>query len=372
MGLWHFLKISCLAFFCLFFICQNASADRPKMILTEVTYRELPGWNADNFKDALAVFLQSCPEIMTRHNEITGDGLALRPIHKWREVCLKAEKMGTQNERGARHFFENNFSPYAVSMDNNHENQGNVGLFTGYYLPLLHASMTPTKQFSIPIYALPNDLVKGGPYSDRKTINREKLDGHAKILMWTDDPIDLYFAHVQGSALVQLPDGKRMVIGYAGNNGRKYTSIGKILVDHHGLPKSDVSMQSIRAWLVLHPKQMDSIFNQNESYVFFKILADHQVLGTEKVPLTPERSLAIDNSYIPFGAPLWLTTKVPDKTYHLDGAIKNLRRLVIAQDTGGAIKGVLRGDIYWGAGEKAAYIAGHMNSPGQYWLLLPK
>lgn len=178
---------------------------------------------------------------------------------------------------------------------------------------------------------------------------------------------ELFFAHIQGSALVQLTNGQRILIGYAGGNGHPYTSIGKVLVNNHQLDSKKISMQSIRAWLLQHPQQITTLLNHNASFVFFKILPDHHPLGTQRVPLTPERSLAVDTRYLPLGAPLWLSTTIPIEKMQT----KPFQHLVIAQDTGSAIQGIVRGDIYWGTGKKAEFIAGHMQQPGQYWILLP-
>jgi membrane-bound lytic murein transglycosylase A len=357
------------------------------MTVSPSTYAQLPYWEQDDHSKALLAFKNSCVEILQRDaNTIFNPSLQHRTTRQWQRVCQAAMKIHQPTSNNARQFFESWFVPYHVA------NQGNVkGIFTGYYLPLLHARLQPNKQFTVPIHALPQDLVKVDlslfrsefsgktiigqfknnalfPYPDRKAIMEGVIEGKARILAWGNNAIDIYFAQVQGSAIVDLPDKHRFVIGYAGDNGRVYSSIGKILIARNQLTKQTVSMQSIRSWLTSHPDEMEALLNQNASYVFFKMLPDKNPLGTEKVPLTPERSLAIDNRYIPFGVPIWLTTAIPDKA---SASLVPYRHLLIAQDTGGAIRGVVRGDVYWGTGEKAAFIAGHMNSPGEYWVLLP-
>ncbi len=364
-----------------------AASDSP-MILTKATFAQLSSWQEDDHSKALHAFQRSCADILKRDpgesfSSFTQSGL----VRHWQTICLAANKIHKWNKLTVRQFFETWFDPYYVSTKDGHE-----GLFTGYYLPLLHGHLHRSKRYNVPIYGLPNDLVKvdlglfstelAGKkivgqlkdnklslYPDRSAIEKKLINRKAHVLAWSEDPVDVYFAHIQGSAVVQLPNKHRFVIGYAGSNGRPYTSVGKILIDENQLTKQTVSMQSIRTWLAQHPKQAKDILNRNASYVFFKVLKDRHPLGTEEVPLTPERSLAIDNRYIPFGAPVWLSTTIPAN--NSKEASMPFHHLLIAQDTGGAIKGVVRGDVYWGTGAKAAFIAGHMKSPGEYWMLLP-
>lgn len=367
----------------LFLVFSNAQAG---FTLSPASFSSLPGWQEDDQGLALQTFKQSCQDILHRNEK---DGIhPVFPqfsVKSWQTICFAAQKIHVSEKRKAREFFETWFVPYHVS-DNNHH----VGLFTGYYLPLLQVRKTPNKRFHVPIYALPGDLVKidlglfdrsfSGkfvtgqviknsllPYPDRAAINEGKIKEKAKVLFWSDDSIDVYFAQIQGSALVELPNNQKFLIGYAGGNGRAYTSIGKILKEKKELDEENISMQSIREWLNTHPKQVHPLLNQNRSYVFFRLLKNKSPLGTEQVPLTPERSLAIDKRFIPLGAPMWLNTFVPGPS----SRTSHFRHLMIAQDTGGAIKGIVRGDVYWGAGKKAEFMAGHMNSPGEYWLLLP-
>ena len=194
------------------------------------------------------------------------------------------------------------------------------------------------------------------------------MQNTAPIIAWVADPIDLYFAQIQGSVVIELRDKRTLLLSYAGNNGYAYVSIGKWLVDHHEMARKIISMQTIRQWLKQHPDRIMFILNQNPSYVFFTLAKNGEPLGTQNVPLTPQRSLAVDMRYIPLGAPVWLNTSVPDAATQ---STLPFRQLLIAQDSGGAIKGVVRGDVYWGFGEQAEYNAGHMQSRGQYWLLLP-
>jgi membrane-bound lytic murein transglycosylase A len=357
----------------------------PHLFLSKKSFIELPAWKNDDHYQALLAFQRSCTEIQKRKPE---EAFATEPhsgnARDWQTICTAANHLTEKNNEAARAFFETWFDPYQVR-----NNLNSHGLFTGYYLPLLQGSLKPDKRFSIPIYAIPNDLVtihlgkfhhelagttlvgqlknnKLYKYPDRSAINQGAIHQQTKVLVWTDNLLDVFFAQIQGSAIVELPDHERFIINYAGTNGRPYTAIGKTLLERNAIPKKNLSMQTLRTWLEQHPKEINTVLNSNASYVFFKILKTSDPLGSEQIPLMPERSLAVDTRFIPLGAPLWLNTTLPTQTP------STFQHLMIAQDTGGAIKGIIRGDVYWGASEKAADIAGHMQSDGQYWILLPK
>lgn len=287
----------------------------------------------------------------------------------------------------ARHFFEAWFRPVFFYQDKPVE-----GLFTGYYSPLLKGSPVKTEAFSVPIYGLPSDMltvnlglffpelahrkvvgrVQGRqliPYYTREEINKGAISKKAPVLVWIGNRIDRLFLEIQGSGAVELPDGKLIYLGYEGENGAAYTSVAQVLIDQGVMTRHNASMQAIRKYLEAHPDQMDSVLHQNKSFVFFRNLGQDAAYGAQGVILTPGYSLAVDRKWIPLGTPIWLSTTRPDK--HADSK-KPLRRLMIAQDTGGAIRGPVRGDVYWGAGKKATFIAGHMKNKGYYWLLLPK
>jgi len=365
------------------------AASDPNLALSKTTYQQLNAWNHNDPSQAFLAFQASCVEILKRDPQ-SFIHIKFQKIktYQWQRICRAASKMHPINPSSSRHFFETWFEPYQLAEMDTHHYQG---LFTGYYLPLIQGRLHPNEQFHIPIYALPTNLLKINtastsssgkplirqrknnmliPYPIRTEINQGEIHQYAKVLAWSDNAIDVYFAQVQGSAMVELPNKKRFMIGYAGDNGHSYTSIGKLLIIKGEITRENVSMQTIRNWLIRHPEQANNLMNQNDSYVFFKRLNEAHPLGTEKIPLTPQHSLAIDNRYIPFGAPIWLDTTIPNYPHE-----KNLipfQKLLIAQDTGGAIKGVVRGDIYWGAGKKAEFIAGRMNSSGESWILLPR
>lgn len=354
---------------------------QPPFYLKKTEYSALPGWEADNSADALAPLQKSCDAILKADAATTFGPLPYAGTYAdWQDVCRKLPDAA--DEAAARLFFAENFTPYEIWDD-----QDRDGLFTGYYEPVLRGSLTRKKPYLIPLYARPADLitvnlgdfkpglkgetvmgrVKGEklvPYYTRAEIEKGKLKGQKKVV-WVDDAVDAFFLHIQGSGRVILPKGKVMQVGYAAANGRAYTAIGKELVRRGALDKKDVSMQTIRAWLEAHPKEAPGVLDVNESYVFFRKLDTKAPLGAQGVELTPGRSLAVDRKLVPYGAPVWMDAETPEKT-------GRLQRLMIAQDTGGAITGAVRGDFFWGAGAEAAEKAGIMKSAGQAYILLPK
>jgi len=209
------------------------------------------------------------------------------------------------------------------------------------------------------------------PYFSRGEIERGALDGRALELAWVDDPIKKFFLQIQGSGLVRLDDGRLLRVGYADQNGRVYRAIGRDLIEMGELTREEVSLQTIDAWLRANPDRAEEIMDKNPSYVFFQLLGEADELegplGAQGVPLQAGRSLAVDRRFIPYGAPIWLETTAP-----LPDGEQVLRRLMIAQDTGGAIRGGVRGDVFWGAGDLAEFVAGHMNNRGSYYVMLPK
>ncbi len=357
--------------------------------LSKARFDQLPGWQQDDQSLALKSFQQSCSQILKLPpNSAFGKLPEIPPTQKWQAICLAAVKISTADQKSARQFFEQWFDPYQVKNNFNPK-----GLFTGYYLPLIQGNLNAAGAYTIPIYGLPNDLISVNlglfkpeltgkkirgrvqnqtlvPYPDRAQINNGAINGKAPVLFWTNDAVQLFFTQIQGSGLIQLPNNKTELIGYAGENGRPYTAIGKILIQKKALTKDIVSMETIQDWLHKNPQQINSILNQDASYVFFRVLKGISPVGSQQIPLTPQRSLAVDTHYIPLGAPLWLVSTVPNKNSNTNPT--PYQHLLIAQDTGGAIVGIIRGDIYFGPGIDAAFMAGHMKNSGKYWILLPK
>jgi membrane-bound lytic murein transglycosylase A len=310
-------------------------------------------------------------------------------VGDWQPICADAASVAAGSADEARDFFEDRFSPYLVVDGADPE-----GLFTGYYEPLLFGSRQFGGAYTVPIYRPPDDLVRvdlarfnpdlagyaiygrvqGGqfvPYYSRADIETGALADRGLELLWVDDPIDKFFLQVQGSGRVQLDDGSLTRIGYASQNGHPYHAIGRDLIEIGVLTRDEVSLPAIKAWLEAHPHDAPAIMARNRSYIFFEerteLGPDDGPLGAQGVPLTAGRSLAVDRRYIPLGVPVWLETTVP-----WPEGPGPLRRLMVAQDTGGAIKGVVRGDVFFGSGARAEAIAGHMRSRGRYALLLPK
>lgn len=353
-----------------------------RVSLKPVAYGALPGWQNDDHAQALKVFLTSCDALKKRPSDSAMQGGFAGKVNDWQTVCAQAAQVPAGDVMAARGFFENQFTPYAVSGNN-----GREGMFTGYYEAELNGSLTQKGKYQTPLYARPADLVsvnlgdfvpelKGKtiqgrvvgenltPYYTRAQIDNGALKNSAIPVVWVDDPVDAFFLHIQGSGLVKMDDGSALQVGYAAQNGHSYYAIGKTLVERGVLTKDTVSMQTIRAWLEANPQEAGTLMDSNNSYVFFRVLDGTGPLGAQGVPVTAGRSLAVDKNLLPFGLPLYLDAQDPDGVA--------LQRLMIAQDTGGAIKGAVRGDYFWGAGDTAADKAGRMKSSGYYYALLPK
>lgn len=280
----------------------------------------------------------------------------------WKPICSTILKMDTHQE--IKKLLEDHFHAYKI-----HDGCGANSFCTGYYEPHLRGSFKKSKKYYHPLYKKPKNLREENgkvvPYASRKQIDNGHLAGQDLELLWVDCPVDAFFLEIQGSGQVVLEDGRVIRIGYDGKNGYPYTPIGRVLIERGELTKETVSMQSIRKWLHDHPGQARELMHQNESHVFFRLIEGDGPIGSQGVALTPERSLAVDPSHIPLGSFLWV-----DVLHPLE--FGRLQQLVVAQDTGGAIKGPLRGDLFWGAGELAAHMAGHMKSNGEFYMLLPK
>ncbi|MBI3441272.1 MAG: MltA domain-containing protein [Proteobacteria bacterium] len=355
------------------------------LYLQPSSFDRIQNWSTDNQSEAIAPLQKSCALILKKDPaaEMGVDGFA-GTAGQWQEVCNKLSTYLLPTDNDARQFFQDNFIPYEVRGA-----RGREGLFTGYYEPTLHGSRGKHGKFRIPIYGRPHDLIsvslgdfkpllKGEtimgrvqdkklvPYYKRAEIEKGALKKQRREIAWVDNAVDAFFLHIQGSGQIVLDNHRTLHVGYAAENGQPYMAIGQELIRRGALTKDNVSMQSIREWLEQHPEDASDVMNLNTSYIFFSKLADQEgPLGAEGVPLTPRRSIAVDRKKIPYGVPLWLEAEEPDN----DGC---LQLLMIAQDTGGAITGSVRGDFFWGAGEEAEHKAGLMKSRGHSWLLLPK
>jgi membrane-bound lytic murein transglycosylase A len=338
--------------------CQQSSVP-PKLTLRTAQFGDLTGWTDDNVAAAIPAFVKSCQVFLARGDDAPLDPQAksgdFGTVGEWRGLCAAAARLpGT--DAAAREYFAANFVPVlAANRDDP------AGLFTGYFEIALNGSRRREGPFRTPIYRPPPDPAA---YS-RAEIEDGALGGKGLELVWVDDPIGAYFLQVQGSGLVRLQDGSVMRLGYAGANGRPYVAIGKVLVQRGDMQLSQVTMDSLRAWIASHGDAGAALMRENPSYVFFKDMGGDGPVGSEDVVLTAQRSLAVDRAFIPLGVPIWLDAKerfIAGET----------RRLVVAQDTGGAIKGPVRGDLFWGSDNAAAGAAGAMNAMGRYYLLLPR
>lgn len=360
-------------------VVQPASASS----LQRLGFEDLKGWTSDDHAAALQSFRRSCREILD-------EGLAFQRPTKfggarsdWIELCN-----GALAAAPARSYFESYFTPFKVVDDARPE-----GLFTGYYEPEAEGARTPDAKFTVPIYRRPATLVsfsqeqkdksgldyghlvdgKPAAYFSRKDIEQGALKGQGLELVWLKDWADAFFIHVQGSGRVRFADGSTMRLSYAAKSGRRYTSIGGLLVERGLLTREQMSMQAIRAWMSRNPQETRALMWENQSFIFFREaqLQDPSLgaLSAQHVQLTSGRSLAVDRGIWAFGTPVWLETNVPSAT---DGVAQPFNQLLIAQDTGTAITGHARGDVFWGFGEAAGNIAGRMKSPGSMIVLLPK
>jgi membrane-bound lytic murein transglycosylase A len=361
----------------------------PLLRLDAVQFSELQDWSQSDLRRALQAFQRSCAVLAARPDDAPLGGVNYSgTAGEWRQACSVGTPASTDDPETARRFFESEFVPYRVTPG------VGAGFFTGYYEPLLRGSRTRHDSYQTPLYAVPGDLVnvdlglfrenlKGQrivgkvmdgrlvPYPTRADI--ESRTGAVPIL-FVDDPIDAYFLQVQGSGRVLLDDGTVVRAAYAGQNGRPYISIGRILIQRGELTLETSSMQTIRAWLLAHPGQAQQLMNENPSFVFFteQPIGDPSLgaVGAQGVPLIPEASLAVDLTVHALGVPAWIETTAPDPDLTKPDHIFN--RLLVMQDTGGAIRGPVRGDVYWGYSPDAGAIAGRMRGEGRMTVLLPK
>lgn len=363
-------------------------ADR--LTLQPARFIDLPGWSADQVSEALLALQRSCSRLGRLPDSTqVGPAAVAGTAGEWRAACAAA---GTtpDDDAATRAMFEQWFQPFLAG-----NNDAADGLFTGYYEPELRGSRTRGGRYVVPLYGRPADLItvdlgqfsddlKGKrivgraqegalkPYPTRAEIEAGALKNSGPLeLVWVDDAVDAFFLHIQGSGRVVLEDGSVMRVGYAAANGRPYVAIGRELITRGALTREEATMPGIRAWLAAHAVEAADVMNKNPSFVFFRPLPPPASMtdgppGSEGVPLAPGRSLAIDRSFLPLGLPIWLDAEDP----LTPGA--RLQRLLVAQDTGGAIRGPVRGDVFWGHGADAAERAGRMRSRGRYWILLPR
>jgi len=370
-------------------IIKSPSPDRTGLLLEDVEYRQLADWLNDDHYLALQAFLRSCArlEALPEEKQVGPDRFGAT-VADWRRPCELGSGVAREDSTAARQFFEKEFVPTAITDGGKAE-----GLFTGYYEPYYEGSRERIGRYNVPLYGQPEDLViadlgafrpewegvrlvgrledgKFRPFDTRGTIEKTGLGGRAEVVLWLRSAVDAFFLQIQGSGRIQLSDGGETRVGYVASNGHPYTAIGRELVARGALLPEGVSMQSIRNWLEENPGDAQKLMSVNTRYIFFRELMGDGPFGAAQVLLSPGRSLAVDTTLIPLHLPVWLETSWPSGPDRPDGT--PLHRLMLTQDTGGAIRGPVRGDVFWGGGLEAEKLAGRMSELGQYFLLVPK
>ncbi len=352
-----------------------------KVELTPVSFNELENWQDDDLTQFVDVFAATCAKIRQLKTPRLADSQIKIKTADYQEICRRFDAEGISDGQGLRIFFETYFTPYLVQGNGNAD-----GKFTSYYEAEIRASRQRHGKYRYPVYGKPHDLIeinlrdfdpdlpdtrlvgrvsgqKMLPYYTRADI--EKAPFNAPVLLWGDSAVDIHIMQIQGSAIARLDDGSQVRIGYADNNGRRFKGIGSILLDKGLLEAGKADMMSIKKWLEENPQQAAAIMQENERYIFHRLMTTPGPVGAFGIPLTAGRSLAVDRRYIPLGAVLWLSTTTPDR--------RPLNKMVAAQDIGSAIKGAVRGDYFWGSGgDEILNSAGRMNSSGHYYIFLPR
>ncbi|MGE4372356.1 MAG: murein transglycosylase A [Xanthobacter sp.] len=359
----------------------SGMSSMPGARLTPVPYEALAGWHADDHAAAFQAFRASCARLKP---PACGEGDARRRQFQAGLVaaCKAARTLGEAPDAGlARQFFEAHFEPMRIVA----AETGRGGFFTGYYEPEVEGALTPDDTYTVPVLARPSDLVETPegahrqgadavlhPYFTRAEIEDGALAGRGLEIAYLKDPVDLFFMQIQGSARMRLQDGRVMRLNYAGKNGHPYVAVGRELIAQGLVPREEMSMARIRAYMTAHPEAGRALRRLNPSYVFFQAVElkpGKGPMGAQGVPLTAGRSLAVDRHLHVYGSPVYVDAELP---LSAPGTSSAFQRLMIAQDTGSAIIGPARGDIYFGAGPPAAAQAGRMRHGGNFTLLVPR
>ncbi len=312
---------------------------------TELSFSALSGWQQDNLTPALNAFARSCDSIRPTQ---------AIPVRDWDKVCALAKS----GPGPARAFFEQNFTPVRIS-------NGSRALFTGYFEPELHGSRVRTEKFRYPLYRRPPEIQTGVAWRSRAEIEGGALAGRGLELVWLDNRVDAFFVHIQGAARVKLEDGSTMRVGFAGRNWQRYRSVGRELIRQQILTPDQASMQGIRAWATANPEAATRALQHNTSFIFFQELEIPESLGpigAIQVPMATLRSVAVDDTYTPLGAPVWIK---------MTAGVNSLNQLMVAQDTGSAVNGAQRADIFFGSGEAAGDKASNIRYSGEMITLVP-
>lgn len=393
-----FLFSNVLAFICLIAGCgpkvqyiewpSRMNDGSAKVALLPIAYQQLPGWHEDSMDNLLPTLLQSWQRIKASHmaGSVITDSWFSNFSEDWQPLLDQALALPADNAEKIREYFHNNFVPCRVIIT-----QGNAPLFTGYYEPIIEVASSMHDEYKHPIYSRPNELItiddlsiflgekqyknkriagrvqKGKlvPYYTRTEIEQGILAGRNLEIAWAKNPVDLFFLHVQGSGVLKFEDGSMVRIGYDGQNGHKYVSIGKVLSNQSAIPPEYITKQYIMGWMQAQPDSGMSLMQKNPAYVFFRLNYGDGPIGKHGAVLTPLRSVATDPIFISLGVPLWINAQTADKSF-------KLQRMVVAQDVGGVIKGPGRVDIFTGSGAGADELAGRLRANGETYILLPK
>ncbi|BAT58235.1 membrane-bound lytic murein transglycosylase A precursor [Variibacter gotjawalensis] len=358
-------------------------------LFVPLQWSEIEGWRDDDHLKAYDTFLNSCRHMTRPGAKIAADAKPLeKPLAR---ICRHALRHKAKTATRARKFFEKEFRPVRIRRLGEQ-----AGFLTGYYEPIIEGSRTKSDEFPVPVYGRPKDLVsaveqtgpdfpnRGGvlritetgervPYYDRGAIEDGALTGKNLELVWLRDPVDLFFTQIQGSARVRLKEGGTMRINYAAHNGQPYTAVGGLLVRDGRIPREEISMDRIRAWMAANPEEAKALRRANRAYVFFRVVdnlpEDQEAIGAQSIPLVAGRSLAVDRNLHVYGTPFWIDAMLP---LTAEKSQERYRRLMIGQDTGSAILGPARGDLYFGAGDEMGRVAGRIRHPAEWVMLVPK
>jgi membrane-bound lytic murein transglycosylase A len=347
----------------------------PNAQVEPISFAALAGWKDDDQAAAFASFLKSCGAILAGGKALREARPVYAALYK---VCARASAAGPLDRDAARAFFEGNFKPARITPIGESE-----GFFTGYYETVIEGSRVKNAQYNVPLYAKPADLAgrngnfgrivdgKMAPYYDRTEIENGALAGRHLEICWVKNPVDAFFAQIQGSTRVHLQGGELMRLNYVATNGYPYTPVGKFLVERGIIAKEDMSMDRIRDWMEANPEEAKALRRKNRSFVFFQetaLPADEESIGAQGVPLTPLRSAAVDKNIHVYGTPIWIDAKLPIASEKPETPF---RHLLVAQDTGTAIVGPARADIYFGSGEAIGHVAGRIKQHGIFVMLVP-
>lgn len=362
----------------------------PNSQIEPLSWSDLNGWAEDDHAAAFKTFLESCKAILPGDASIRDS----RPVFQaLREICRRATARGPASNDEAQSFFEKNFRPLRIATLGE-----NAGFLTGYYEPVVEGSRTWTPEFQVPLYRRPSNLIasgrrqfggayfpnKGGligrkfgrrkivPYYDRAEIEEGILTGRQLEICWLRDPIEALFIQIQGSARIRLQDGSVLRVNYDAHNGHPYSPVGRFLIENGAIPREEMSMDRIRQWMQANPEEARQIRGKNRSFVFFReadLSADEEPKGAQGVSLTPGRTIAVDRALHVYGTPFFIEAELP-----IDGMEPStkFRRLMVGQDTGSAIVGPARADLYFGAGHWAGKVAGRVRHPGHFAMLVPR